>query len=87
MKNLRKQQENPFDANHINGNIPSLPIDSMDEQSLLDTSLFSTPPSPRLPESLEEESFRNLLKSNLPQHRASSALLQRIKEVLREENI
>lgn len=47
--------------------------------------VFNTLPSPRQPETPEEESFRRFLKTHLPRHKASPALLQRIRSTIQEE--
>jgi hypothetical protein len=83
MKNPRKQQSA---IAHQRAEIPVKTIsDNIEDRALLNEKVFSTPPSPRQPESPEEESFRTLLKSNLPNHRASSELLQRIRSSISEQ--
>jgi hypothetical protein len=83
MKNPRKQQGT---IAHQRAEMPVQTIsDTVEDFALLNEKVFSTPPSPRQPESPDEESFRSLLKSNLPNHRASSELLQRIRSSISEQ--
>ena len=55
-----------------------------DDQTFSEEKIFHKKPAPRLPESPEEENFRHFIKSNLPQPRASQALLQRIRNISQE---
>lgn len=55
-----------------------------DDQSFTEEKIFNKKPSPRVPESPEEENFRHLIKSNLPRPKASQALLQRIRSISQE---
>lgn len=55
-----------------------------DDQSFTEKKLFHKKPTPRLPESPEEESFRHFIQSNLPRPKASPALLQRIRSIAQE---
>lgn len=55
-----------------------------DDQSFTEDKIFNKKPSPRLPETPEEENFRHFIKSNLPRPKASQALLQRIRSISQE---
>jgi hypothetical protein len=81
MKNLRNQQGNDAAASQRNGipnsNTPPEPF--MDEFTRLEEKVFSENPSPRIPESPEEESLRLFLKTHIAHHKASPALIERIK--------
>lgn len=54
------------------------------DQSFTAEKIFHKKPNTRVPESPEEENFRNLIKSNLPRPKASQALLQRIRSISQE---
>lgn len=55
---------------------------SVEDDLFLDNDVFAKAPAPRLPESPDEEHFRSFLKHQMPRHRASQALSQKIKSSL-----
>lgn len=55
-----------------------------DDQSFTEDKIFHKKPTPRVPESPEEENFRLFIKSSLPRPKASQALLQRIRSISQE---
>jgi hypothetical protein len=82
MKHSQKQQDNLAVASFRTG--VSQPVTTLDpthadELALLQEKVFSEAPAPRIPESQEEESFRTLIKTNLPRHKTGQALLQKIR--------
>ena len=86
MKHERKHQ-GAF-ANNVNNAAatpgsaaPAQPDDIMPTTE----TIFSNPPAPRQPETPEEESFRRFLKTHLPRHKASPALIQRIRSHIQED--
>jgi hypothetical protein len=85
MKNARKQLGTDTAANYPSG-VPQPPITTnADDFSLIENDAFSHKPEPRQPESPDAESFRSLLKTNLPRHQASPTLLQRIHNISRHD--
>lgn len=89
MKMLRNQQSNNAAVGLRPGVTPTTvnpaPDVFMDECAELEEKIFSEKPAPRIPESPDEESFRILLKSHLPRHKASQALLERIRSSIQHE--
>lgn len=84
MKNTSKEQGYNGLAQHRTGlSNPATPQVSFDEFASFDEHSFAEKPTPRTPESPEEESFRSLIKTHLPRHKASPALLQRIRSSVR----
>ena len=55
-----------------------------DDQSFTEDKIFHKKPNLRVPETPEEENFRQFIKSNLPRPKASQALLQRIRSISQE---
>ena len=85
MKNARKQlgEIAAKDATQINpGPIVS---DNPDALPLFENQIFHEKPRPRQPESPDAESFRSWLKTNSPKHKASPALLERIKSIIHDD--
>jgi hypothetical protein len=82
MKNSRKQYDNMAMAQpRIAISNPYVPLpDSLDELAILEDKIFAEKPMPRIPETPEDESFRAFIKNQLPQHKASPALLDRIRQ-------
>lgn len=88
MKMLRDQQSNHAAASPRTGvtnPTSTAPEYFMDESSELEEKIFTEKPAPRIPESPDEESFRMFLKTNLPRHKASQALLERIRSSIQHE--
>jgi len=84
MKNPRKQQGNNAVAQQRTGiSYPSTQQDRLHEILPLEEPEFSEKPAPRMLLPLEEESFRTFIKANLPHHKASPALISRIKNSIR----
>jgi hypothetical protein len=79
MKNVRKQQDTAIGQHRTGVSNLIAPPDNFDESGQLENTIFAEKQAHRKPESPEEESFRSLLKANLPRHKASPALLLRIK--------
>lgn len=87
MKNARKQlgEIASKDATQINpGPIVS---DNPDSLPLFENPIFHEKPRPRQPESPEAESFRSWLKTSAPRHKASPALLERIKMITLDDKV
>jgi hypothetical protein len=78
MKNVRKQQDSAIGQHKTGVSSLIAPPDHFDESGELENAIFAEKHTPRKPESPEEESFRSLLKANLPRHKAAPALLLRI---------
>ncbi len=87
MKNARKQlgEIASKDATQINpGPIVS---DNPDALSLFENQVFHEKQRPRQPESPDVEPFRSWLKTNTPRHKASQALLERIKLISHDDKL
>jgi len=85
MKDARKQTTASA-TNSTPGTPNSRPVNRpFEDDPAFDSAVFSTPPAPRQPESPEDESFRSFLKHQLPRHKASAALSQKIRNSLHEE--
>jgi hypothetical protein len=85
MKNAHKQlgEIASTDATQINpGPIVS---DNLDSLPLFENQIFHEKPLSRQPESPDTESFRSWLKTNTPRHKASPALLERIRSITHED--
>lgn len=87
MKHERKHQgafANNVDATGTATPGSAAPAQPDDLQPTAET-IFGNPPAPRQPETPEEESFRRFLKTHLPRHKASPALIQRIRSTIQED--
>lgn len=85
MKDVRKQTTASA-PNPIPGTPALRPVNrNFEDDPALDAAIFSKTPAPRQPESPEEESFRSFLKHQLPRHKASDALSQKIQNRLHQE--
>jgi hypothetical protein len=81
MKNARKETGIPASDKLQGTSGPEDQVLSFEDQ------VFSTPPSPRQPESPDVESLRSLLKANMTREKASPALLERIRSRMQEDKV
>ncbi|MDP1813349.1 MAG: hypothetical protein Q8K92_02765 [Leadbetterella sp.] len=86
MKNARKQigEVAAKEVPQVNPG-PIVPH-NLKDFPLFENQLFYEKPLSRSPESPETESLRSWLKTSSPKHKASPALVERIKRITRDEN-
>ncbi len=85
MKNARKQLgETSNDPTQIKPG--PIITDNPDAFPVIENQLFYEKPIARQPESADFESFRSWLKNNLPRHKASPALMERISRITQDDN-
>ena len=85
MKNARKQlgEIAAIDATQINPG--PIVTDNADCLPLFENAIFHEKPQYRQPESPEQENFRSWLKTSLPRHKASPALIDRIRNIIEDD--
>lgn len=85
MKNARKQLGEIAAIDAVLINPSPIVSDTPDALPLFENAIFHEKPRPRQPESPDTESFRSWLKASTPRHKASPALLERIRTIPEDE--
>ena len=86
MKNARKQTGEIATSDATKINPGPIMTEGPDVFPLFENPVFHEKHRSRQPESPDSESFRSWLQSNTPDHKASPALLERVKNILQDDD-